>query len=207
MLGRLPLPLRIGLPLAVIALVALTIYLLGGEETQEPEFAASGDSSFSMATGSGTGPLDGGPPEKGKPAPDFRLLDSNGKAVRLSDLRGKPVVLNFWATWCGPCKSEMPELEAAYLAGKGDLVVLAVNAEGVATDIARKEAEKFRDEFDLTFPFVYDSPTTDVFNQYRLKGLPASFFVDREGVIRDIVIGPLTRDNLERRLRPLIEPQ
>jgi peroxiredoxin len=151
-----------------------------------------------------SGALDSGAPAKGEVAPDFALPTLDGEQVRLSSLRGTPVVLNFWATWCGPCKAEMPEIEAAYAGANGEFVVLGVNSEGTPTDMARRLSRDFRDEMELTFPILLDSPGNEVFNQYRLRGLPDTFFIDRDGVIRDVVIGPLSESALEEKLEALL---
>lgn len=193
-LEGLPLPLRLAILVAVVAAIGATIVLV----------QRAGRPSTGALTGDATiGALGSGAPAKGEMAPDFALPDLDGAVVRLSDFRGKPVLVNFWATWCGPCKREMPEIEEAYARANGELVVLAVNVEGTAPDLARRLARDFRDELNLTFPIVLDSPDNAVFNQYRLKGLPDSFFIDRDGVIRDIVVGPLTKATLEQKLAAL----
>ena len=193
LLARLPLPVRLGVLLGVVALIGAVIVLV-----QRTDRAPDG-----AQVGVGTGALDARAPAKGEPAPDFALPDLDGAVVRLSDLRGKPVLLNFWATWCGPCKREMPDIQQAYTQANGELVVLAINAEGTAPELARRLARDFRDEHNLTFPMLFDSPDTDVLNQYRLTGLPDSFFIDRNGIIQEIVIGPLTKKSLDEKLEAL----
>ena len=193
LIERLPLPLRVGVLLGVVVLIGAAIVLI-----QRVNRASDGD----QAT-AGTGALDARAPVKGEPAPDFALPNLDGAVVRLSDLRGKPVLLNFWATWCGPCKREMPDIQQVYTQANGELVVLAINAEGTSPELARRLARDFRDELSLTFPMLFDSPDTEVLNQYRLTGLPDSFFIDRNGIIQEIVIGPLTKKVLDEKVEAL----
>ena len=191
LLDRLPRPLRILLPILVVGAIGLAIVLIQrGGDVESVDTTA--------------GALDTQSPEKGEPAPDFALTSLDGEQVRLSDLRGTPVVLNFWATWCGPCRDEMPHIQEAYAAGNGAFVVLGVNAEGTPTEMARRLSRDYVDEIGLTFPILLDSPSTEVFDQYRLRGLPDTFFIDREGVIRDVVVGPLSRTALEEKLADLL---
>lgn len=195
LLGRLPRPLRIGIPLVVVAAVALTVLVLQRQ--------GGGDATFSDGTGA-LGPQGGSPPATGEPAPDFTLRSLDGATVKLSSLRGTPVLLNFWATWCGPCRAEMPDLQAAYDAANGAFIVLGVNAEGTTTELATRLSRDYRDELGLTFPIVVDSPDTEVFNQYRLRGMPDTFFIDKDGIIRDVVVGPLNQKSLDEKLRALL---
>lgn len=127
------------------------------------------------------------PPKIGKVAPDFALVDLNDKEVRLSDLRGKVVFLNFWATWCKPCKEEMPSMEVLHKNFEKDgLVVLAVSIDRVTTT---KDIPPFIKSMNLSFPVLIDSwGKTDM--PYKRMGVPETFIIDQQGVIREIVIGP-----------------
>lgn len=133
------------------------------------------------------------PLEVGRPAPDFALETGDG-AVRLSDLRGRAVIVNFWATWCAPCRREMPDLQAAHEAHAlaDDLVVLAVN---VTSADSRTAAEAFVDELGLTFPIAFDV-AGEVTQRYGVLGLPASFFIDGDGILRARTYGPLSPELL-----------
>ena len=134
----------------------------------------------------------------GKTAPDFSLpaLDET-KTVRLSDFRGKVVFLNFWATWCKPCKEEMPSMEVLYKNFEKDgFVVLAMSIDRVTT---KKDIPPFVKSLGLSFPILIDSwGQTD--KRYKLMGVPETYVIDQQGVLREKVIGPRdwTRlDNLQ----------
>lgn len=133
----------------------------------------------------------------GKVAPDFELPDLNDGSVRLSDFRGKVVFLNFWATWCQPCREEMPSMEILYENFKQDgLVILAVSIDRVTT---KKDIPPFVKSMNLTFPILVDSwGQTD--KRYKLMGVPETYIIDQQGILQEKVIGPRdwTRlDNLE----------
>ncbi len=127
-------------------------------------------------------------PAVGEAAPDFVLREhGTDRLVRLSDFRGKIVVLNFWATWCPPCVAEMPELQALHAShvAAGDLIVLAV-------DVAEPPAavEEFKQQRALTMPIVADR-TGEVKRHYGLPGMPGTFFIDSEGIVRAKMLGPV----------------
>jgi len=123
----------------------------------------------------------------GKPAPDFSLADLNEKHYRLSDFRGKVVFLNFWATWCKPCREEMPSMEILNKNFEKDgLVILAVSIDRVTTT---KDIPPFVKGMNLTFPVLVDSwGQTD--KPYKRMGVPETFIIDQQGIIQEIVIGP-----------------
>ncbi len=123
----------------------------------------------------------------GKTAPDFSLPDLSDTTVRLSDYRGKVVFLNFWATWCQPCREEMPSMEVLYKTFQKDgLVVLAVSIDRVTT---KKDIPPFIKSMSLTFPVLVDSwGQTD--KSYKLMGVPETYIIDQQGILREKVIGP-----------------
>jgi peroxiredoxin len=129
-------------------------------------------------------------------APNFTLKDPAGKTVELKQYRGRPVLLNFWATWCLPCREEMPEMEQLYRRHKedGKLVVLAVS---IDTEQAAKDVPEYLKEGDpkvgaYTFPVALDT-RQEVARAYRLGGVPASYFIDNAGVIRAVRPGAMDR--------------
>lgn len=124
-------------------------------------------------------------------APDFALQDVDGKVVRLSDYRGQVVVLNFWATWCTPCRREFPEFAQTYDRERGrGLAILGVNVKENLSSVRR-----FTSDFGATFPILMDAEG-DVASQYRIAGLPVTWFIDAEGILRAQVIGLVTKELL-----------
>jgi len=115
--------------------------------------------------------------ERGAVAPDFALPGLDGAAFRLSDYRGKVVLLNFWATWCPPCRAEMPSMEKLYQVYRDrGLVILAVSGDRGGKAVV----ESFVQERGVTFPILLD-PANEVFAQYGVRGLPTSYLLDRQG--------------------------
>ena len=125
-------------------------------------------------------------PREGFLAPDFALQDAQGQTVRLSDLRGRPVLVNLWASWCPPCQAEMPDMQKVYekYAPQG-FTILAVNT---TYQDQKSTALAFSAQRGLTFPILFDLDGT-VSHQYLVRAMPTSFFVDRQGIIRRVVIG------------------
>ena len=129
--------------------------------------------------------------EVGRAAPAFRLRTPDGDATELTEYRGQYVLLNFWASWCGPCRGETPALQAFFERQAPGLVVVGVNQqEGAET------AREFSDGFGVTYPIVLDTDG-QVSSAYRVStGLPVSFLIDPEGVIQGVHLGALTGDDL-----------
>lgn len=142
-------------------------------------------------------------PQVGFVAPDFTLTTLDGQQVTLSALRGKVVLVNIWASWCAPCRAEMPAIEKTYLEYQDDgLVVLAVDS---TVQDALVDVEAFVAEYGLTFPIPLDK-NGEVTRMYRVQSLPTSFFIGRDGVIREVVIGgPMAEALLRSRVEELLK--
>ncbi|MDK1046125.1 MAG: redoxin domain-containing protein [Anaerolineales bacterium] len=132
-------------------------------------------------------------------APDFTLNTFDGQTLLLSELRGKVVVINFWASWCVPCRDEAPILEAAWREYRErDVVFIGVDYLDTET-----EARAYLAEFDITYPNGPDLRTL-ISTSYRIKGIPETFFVDAAGQMRDVFIGPINDTELRRRVEGLL---
>jgi len=136
-------------------------------------------------------------PVIGYPAPDFVLTTLDGEEFKLSAQRGTPVVLNFWATWCPPCRAELPELISASKRYAGQIGVVGVNQAEPAATVAKSASE-----LGLPFPIPLDLQG-DVSQVYGVRSLPTTFFIDRDGFIRQIQNGPLTEAILAQLLRTI----
>ena len=136
-------------------------------------------------------------PEIGAIAPAFTLENTEGSEIALADHRGQVVLINFWATWCPPCRQEMPGIQAMYEAHQGDLAVLAID-----NDEPLSLVLDFQKEFGLTFDILID-PAARVQNQYMIRSYPTSLFVDQNGIIRFIHIGLMTETQLANYLSDL----
>ena len=136
----------------------------------------------------------------GNQAPDFQLSNLDGQSISLSDLRGKPVLVNFWASWCSPCRAEMPFIQRLYEGwSNNELVILAINTgEDFST------VKEFVDSFGLSFMVLLDTKG-EVALVYNVRGIPVTFFIDKDGIIRDIKFGTFSsKAEIERRLTKII---
>jgi peroxiredoxin len=141
-------------------------------------------------------------PQQGFLAPDFELPTTDGETIRLSDLRGQAVLVNLWATWCPPCRAEMPAIETVYNEYKDDgFIVLAVD---MTYQDELSAVPSFVNEHGLTFPILLDE-TGAVAQAYQLRSLPSSFFINREGIIHEVVIGgPMAEALLRTRVEEIL---
>jgi peroxiredoxin len=159
---------------------------------------------FSRVPSAVGAPLSSSPsPREGFLAPDFTLDTPDGSKVTLSELRGQIVLINLWATWCPPCRAEMPALENSYKQYKDSgVVILGVN---VTNQDSEKDVPSFVEEFGLTFPILLDRDGS-VSALYQLRGLPTTYFVNREGIIRTVVVGgPMSETFIRSKIEALLK--
>ncbi|HIJ79213.1 MAG: TlpA family protein disulfide reductase [Desulfobulbaceae bacterium] len=130
--------------------------------------------------------------EEDKPAPNFTLMDTKGKTWQLNELKGQVVMVNFWATWCPPCRSEMPSMQKIYTTLPADkfkiLAILSNDDPAIADSLAKKGG--------FTFPILVD-PENKAAQAYGITGVPETFIVDKQGIIREKYIGAVRWDSAD----------
>jgi peroxiredoxin len=137
----------------------------------------------------------------GQLAPDFALQTPEGDTLRLSDFRGKPVWVNFWAPWCPACRTEMPRLEGFYLEHRDDGLVIL----GVGVRDSPESMRAYAGEVGVTYPIVVDGDGA-VANEYQALALPVHYWIDRDGIVRDWAFGELPPDLLAASLQLILVP-
>lgn len=136
--------------------------------------------------------------EKGSKAPDFKLTTLDNKEVKLSDYKGKKVILNFWATWCPPCKAEIPDLIKFYADFKDkDVVILGVDL--TQSEKSQNAVADFVKSYGINYPVALDVDGA-VSKNYQVSGIPTSYIIDTQGIIRDKVVGPMDFEGMKRML-------
>ena len=135
----------------------------------------------------------------GSKAPNFSLIDLSGQKVELKDFKGKAVLVNFWATWCFPCREEMDDLKASYdkYRDKG-MVIIGINIKE-----SKNVVKKMTDSFNITYPILLDSDGK-ISEAYNIFGVPSSFFIDKDGIIKDVVLGEMTEDMIVEKIDKLV---
>jgi peroxiredoxin len=172
--------------LALLALAGLFL-LMGRPTTPEP---ATPDSLTEVPTAAAPQAM----------APDFGLEDLAGRTVRLSQLRGKPVLLNFWATWCPPCRAEIPALQAAHEHYGDAAVILGIDIRETAAQVL-----EFAPRYGLTYPILLDQDGKVSESLYGVQGVPTSLVIGADGIVSAHHVGPLTDADIDRYLAPLID--
>ena len=142
-------------------------------------------------------------PQEGFTAPDFELITLEGDSISLSELRGKAILVNFWATWCPPCRSEMPAMQQVFSDyDPDDFIILAINTtyQDHAGDV-----NAFVLEQGLTFPILLDD-SGEISERYQVNSMPTSYFIDPDGIINEVVFGgPMSEALLRTRVNRLLE--
>jgi cytochrome c biogenesis protein CcmG, thiol:disulfide interchange protein DsbE len=142
-------------------------------------------------------------PHLGFAAPEISLFTLAGEEISLSDFRGHPVIINFWATWCPPCRAEMPAMQRTYLDyQEADVIFLAVNS---SSQDSISAVEDFISQYGITFPILLDKEG-EAMESYQISSLPTTYFIDRSGIIREVVIGgPMSEALLRTRIKQLLK--
>jgi len=139
-------------------------------------------------------------PEKGQIATDFSVRTPDGEVVRLSDFHAKNILLNFFATWCSPCKEEASHLKAAYECNSDEVVFL-----GVTFQDTTESVRVFAEEHELPFLLTLDD-SGKVGEAYKVRGLPTSFYIRPDGIVYYVVKGPMTKELIELILEGVTAP-
>lgn len=180
----------LGVAILVVVAVAAAVWWF---EVRGSTGGSGADNGYGVVALAPTENPTGQPPaaESGRAAPNFRLPGLDGGDVTLTGFRGRYVLLNFWASWCGPCRGETPDLQALSERHAATLTVVGVNQQESAG-----AARSFARDFDLTYPIVLDRDG-GVSLAYRVgRGLPVSLLLDREGVVRAVYVGRLSAADL-----------
>lgn len=130
------------------------------------------------------------------PVPDFTVYNAAGEEVKLSDFHGKPIILNFWASWCSPCKEEMPEFEKAYKKHGKDIHFLMVNITYGSGETVEK-ASSFIESKGYTFPVYFDTSGFAA-STFNISSIPATFFIDKDGNVATYAVGAIDMTDLEK---------
>ena len=155
-----------------------------------------------------TGADEGTADEQTLPAIDFTLTDQYGNTHTLSDYKGKTVFLNFWATWCPPCRAEMPDIQKLYetydTEGDDALVVLGIAAPGMGSERSEEGIKDFLDEHGYTYPVLMDT-TGDIFMGYGVFSYPTTFMIDKDGNVFGYASGQLSEDMMKSIIKQTME--
>ena len=183
--------LKILIAILLLAVVTVSILRLGGP-SGAPAVPEETTSAATETTNASADPA----------APDFTAYDRDGNPVKLSDFQGKPVILNFWASWCGPCKAEMPDLEAAFLEYGHDIQFVTVNLTDGRSETVESASEYIAQQ-GYTFPVYYDTALEAAY-AYGVNSIPRTYFIDREGNLVSAVTQMITAEQLQAGINLLL---
>ncbi|WP_245830918.1 redoxin domain-containing protein [Sediminibacillus massiliensis] len=186
---------QIAASLFLLSLIVVFIYNVKEDNSKGTEVQSEAESAYMVAPNAEEGL------KAGQTAPDFKLEGLNGDSFHLSDLRGKKVIINFWATWCGPCEEEMPSIQKVEEKYKGEVEILAVNATNTELGGINKVKE-FVNRGRFTFDVLLDNEA-EVTESYRVLNIPTTYFIDRDGIISEVISGPMTLDYMEETLQKM----
>lgn len=183
----------LSIAIILLAVAIVIVNLWEPNSTEETKDIASEDNG--STTSESVAVSDSSGVEIGKTAPDFELVTLKGESVKLSDYKGKKVILNFWATWCPPCKAEMPHMQKFYEENKEDgIEILAVNLTDI--DSGKESIESFVKDYELTFEIPLDQEG-DIGRQYQAFTIPTSYLIDTNGVISNKIVGPMDEEMMK----------
>ena len=157
--------------------------------------SGAGSSQSITLTAAASGPA----PKVGREAPDFSVQTLDGQTYKLSEFRGQPVWINFWASWCPPCRAENPDIQAVYEANKADGLVIL----GVAIGEEDGTVRGYVDRTGLTYDIGLDRGT-DIAASYRIVGIPTHYFIDRDGILREWRIGSMSKKTMEKKVAEIL---
>lgn len=198
----------------VIGIVAFAVLLIGAgiaysalapaaekaELVAEPSYkdapASNGRDDAGSAGSSGNAGAAGSAGSAAQEAPDFTAVDADGREVTLTDFRGRPVVLNFWASWCGPCQSEMPAFQTAFQRYGDDVQFLMVNMTGMNGE-SRETALRLIEAEHYTFPVFFDKDSSAA-RAYGVSSIPQTWFIDADGTVAARAMGALSEAKLQQ---------
>ena len=191
--------------ITLVVLIVLFVLLIGGAYLLYNTLGQDVDNNqLQLSTTQDTQPSDE-PSRPANPAPEFTVYDKDGNAVQFSDYVGKPIVLNFWASWCPPCRSEMPHFEQKFQEYGDEVQFLMINA----TDGSRETvdtASDFLQQNGYTFPVLFDSDM-DAAIAYRAYSLPTTIFIDAAGNVVANAVGAISGDQLQAGIHLIYTPQ
>lgn len=180
----------------IVVIIVIVVSRRGGKQQTTSVTPTASQEQTSVGTGQQVGT------QIGDLAPDFQLVDYSGKKVALSDLKGKsPVFVNFWASWCPFCVNELPLMSRVQGKFSGKYITLAINR-----GESQSTGQKFAEKVGVAGKFVFlNDPSDSIYAKYSGFAMPYSIFIDKQGVIRELKLGPLSDSELEQKLQAILK--